>query len=210
MKYLIAIIILLTTIQSYGQFSKGDKVLGGTFSISSLSAASDGNPDRKSSSLSLSPYFGVLVSKNLEIGGSIGYSSQYSEFKNYSNYVAESKSHNLSFGFYVQRYFPITDKFLFSITGIMYYAAGRNRSNTRNTNTDEVYEDETRQFETGLNIKPGFIFFPSQKWAFRANIGNIGYSYSKNKTDNDWQNSFGINYGSIGLGVAYYFRKEIQ
>jgi hypothetical protein len=204
MKYSITIIILFTAIQSFGQFSKGDKALGGTLSFNTGNAESN-TYGYKSSSFSLSPYFGVLVTKNLEIGGSIGYEYSHSEREFTSIY--DNKSQGLSLGLYSQRYMQITDNFLFSITGYFNYAFITNKNKETNIDSGYSYEDESKGYRLGLYFVPGFIYFPSQKVAFRANIGQLGYSISKNKTEEEKSNSFGIDYGNIGLGVIFYFRK---
>ena len=184
MKYLITVIILFATLQSFGQFSKGDIALGGTLSLNTRSSKynSSGFNLQKASSFSLSPYFGVLVSKNLEIGGSIGYAYSYSEYEDYSASIYDSKSQDLSFGLYSQRYMQITDNFLFSITGYFNYAFVTNKNKGTDIDSGYSYEDKSKGYRLGLYFLPGFIYFPSQKVDFRANIAQLGYSFSKNKT----------------------------
>ncbi|MEO0133124.1 MAG: hypothetical protein ABIK73_09405, partial [candidate division WOR-3 bacterium] len=152
--------------------------------------------------------FGLLLSENLEAGGLIQYSSSYYERNTITPLITEWKSNNISIGFYLQRYFKITDNFLFSIVGDINFGSGKTTDKTTNTITNEVTENETKRNSIRLNARPNFIFFPSNNWAIRASIGNIGYNYSKNRTDDENVNIFNINYGTIGLGVSYYFRQE--
>ena len=99
MKYFIAAISLALSIQSFGQFNKGDKVLGGTLS---LSTAKNENSqyaylNSNSTSFGIYPNFGVLINSNLEIGGQLGYSSNHNE-SSATNASSDRKSNYLTAG----------------------------------------------------------------------------------------------------------------
>ena len=82
MKYLIPAIFLAVSIQSFGQFNKGDKVLGGTLSFNTAKNENSqfGILTANSTSFGIYPNFGVLINSNLEIGGQLGYSSNHDEW----------------------------------------------------------------------------------------------------------------------------------
>jgi len=209
MKYIIAAIILAVSIQSFGQFNKGDKVLGGTLSFNTGKNENTqyGTLTSNSALLAIYPNFGVLVNNNLEIGGQLGYSSIHDEWSA-TNASSDRRSNYWTAGFFMRRYFVISDKFLFSLIGTITYSEGKDK--TVNTNQNVIDEDETKGKNIGLTFGPSFIFFPSPNWGLQASIGNLSYTNSKNKTTDDTSNQFNINYGYVGLGISYYFRRDVE
>jgi hypothetical protein len=203
-------IFTILSFQSFGQFIKGDKVLGGTFSFSGQRApeSPNGGPINKATSLSITPNFGILLNENLEIGLQVGYSSTEYERNTTTPTISNWGSRGMTVGLYTQRYFVITDKFLFSVTGNIRYDFGKTFDKTTNTITNEVTESEDKDSSIGVTLRPSFIFFPSNNWAFQTSIGNISYSYSNN--DDQPVNLFNVNYGTINLGLSYYFRQKTK
>ena len=153
------------------------------------------------------PNFGVLINSNLEIGGQLGYSSNNDEWST-TDISRDRKSNNLTAGLYMQRYFVISDKFLFSLIGNISYSGGKEKTLT--TSQNDIDEDEIKRNSIGVTFRPSFIFFPSPNWGLQASIGELGYTHSKNKTNDDKSNGFGINYGYVSFGIAYYFRRKVE
>src|SRR5687768_16114017 len=116
MKYFVAAIFLAVSIQSFSQFNKGDKVLGGTLSFNTSKSENSqyGIVATKSTNFGIYPSFGILINSNLEIGGVLGYSSGHDEWSA-TETSTDRKSNYFTAGLYVQRYFVISDKFLFSL-----------------------------------------------------------------------------------------------
>jgi len=143
---------------------------------------------------------GFLVNENFAIGGQIGY-SYFNTVYNY-NQSSESKynSKGFSFGLISRRYFSISDKFVFSINGQVNFDRGTE------TDTNSTSESKTQNYQIGVSIQPCFIFFPSPKWGLETSIGSIGYRYSRNLSTDLGQNYFNLTYGTINLGLYYYFR----
>lgn len=208
MKYIFLTIFFLMCIKSYGQFVKGDKVLGGTLSLNIQRApqSPNGGLINIGTTFDLNPNFGFLISKNLEIGGRIGYSSSYYE-RNTTPVISEWRSKGVTAAIYMQRYYPISDKFLFSISGSINYSKGKDTYKTTITNTNGINETETNRNSTWVSLRPNFTFFPSANWGLQASLGNITYSHAKDKSTDETSNNFEINYGTISLGISYYFRK---
>lgn len=203
MRYLALIILIFTCIQSHGQFAKGDKALGGTVTLNVRSSPENQGGVVKSNSFGLAPSFGVLVSENLEIGGQVGWSSGY--FKLISGSVVdESRSNYFSVGLYMQKYLRLSEKFLFSVGGDISFRSGKVKNKTTDAG-NPISENEIKESDFGIGVSPGFLFLPSSNWAIRAGFGNIGYRFSKQ--DDAKTNNFNLNYGTIGLGVVYYFRQ---
>ena len=108
----------------------------------------------------------------------------------------------------MQRYFVISDKFLFSLIANISYGGGKDK--TIITNQTEVGENESKWNSIGFAFRPNFVFFPSDNWALQAGIGNLSYTHYKNKTSDDTANQFGINYGYVSFGIAYYIRRQVE
>jgi hypothetical protein len=209
MKYLIPAIFLAISIQSFGQFNKGDKVLGGTlsFNMAKNENSQFGTVTVNNTFFGIYPNFGVLINSNLEIGGQLGYTSNNDEWSN-TDMSTDRKLNDLTVGLYTQRYFVISDKFLFSLIGNISYSWGKEK--TLITNQNDIVEDEINRNSIGVRFRPSFIFFPSPNWGLQASIGELGYTHTKDKTNDDTSNQFGINYGYVSFGIAYYFRRKVE
>ena len=210
MKYIAKTLFIIISVQSFGQFTKCDKVLGGTFSLSTQRApeSPNGGPINKVTSFSIAPNLGFLLNKSWELGLQVGYSSTEYERNTTTPTISNWGSRGMTAGLYTQKYFVITDKFFFSVIGNIRYDFGKTFDKTTNTITNEITESEDKDESIGLNFKPSFIFFASNNWAFQASIGNISYSYSNN--DDQPVNLFNVNFGAINLGFSYYFRQKIK
>jgi hypothetical protein len=204
MKYLVVVMLSVSFFKAYGQFTKGDKALGGTFSLNMRSYPENQGGIIKDNLFDITPSFGVLLSENLEVGGEIGWSSAYIKLESGSNFL-ESRSNSFLASLYVQKYFEISEKFLFSVNSGIGFQPVKLKNKVVDTNGNTLSESEADQSIFVLRINPNFIFFPSANWAIRAGLGNISYRHSKQ--DDTSENNFNVNYGSISLGVIYYFRK---
>lgn len=195
-----ALMVVVSNI-ALAQVSRGDKFLGGTLGLSTQDVpdSPNGGLTPEVRSFSIYPSMGFLVSDNLAIGGQLGYYT-YSN-KSSGNY--DFHSHYFSIGIFTKRYFPISDSFLFTLTGTFQFRRG-----------SEVYNDtagqpltESQLYDLSIGIRPGFLFFPSSHWGIEASIGTISYVYRSNLSTENTSNNFDLNYGIFSIGFAYYFRK---
>lgn len=198
---------LFISFYSNAQFAKGDKVLGGSFSfnVQNRNDSPDGGL-MKSNSFSLNPSMGFLINENFAIGGELGYASTFRE-TNYSSTVLETKSKSFSAGVFGQRYFNISDKFLFSLVGRFNFGRGFATGHDYDPQLGEAVETRMKNYNLTTSITPRFIFFPSPKWGFEASIGSISHTLSRNLSTDEKINYFSLNYGAISFGVGYYFLK---
>ena len=212
MKQIFLTVLLLNSFASYCQFIKGDKYLGGTIYLNTQRApdSQNGGLTNLVNSFSISPSVGFLLNEKFAVGGQIGYSSYYSKSTNFAPYVSESKSSSIGIGFFARRFYKISDRFLFSIIGLINFNRGSNANTQTNTSANTVTESETQNYQLSTSIRPAFVFFPSPKWGFEASVGNISYSIDRNLSNDEKSNFFNINYGTISLGLSYYFRKSDQ
>jgi hypothetical protein len=109
---------------------------------------------------------------------------------------------------FANRYFKISDKFLFSLKGLLAYSRGTDT----NTNVGSGLNQSTTtdNYQLAVNTSPNFLFFPSSKWAIEAGIGSIGYNYSRNLSNDGTSNYFNLDYGRVSLGIAYFIRRATE
>ncbi len=188
------------------QFAKGDKFIGGTFGLSSQTQDfSNGGSKTDISSFSIKPLIGFLINEKIALGGQIGYSYSMSDYELNNPVTSQSSSSSrFSIGFFARRYIKISDKFLFSTTGLIDFYRG---TETSTLNSDYT---KTQNYLIGFNIQPNFIFFPSPNWGIDASIGTLSYYYSKNLSTDYKNTTFNFNYGQFTFGLAYYFRKSTK
>jgi hypothetical protein len=190
---------------SYAQFAKGDKIIGGTFSLGSQRAPNNPNGvTNEVNSFSIYPSISFLTSEKLAVGGQIGYSYYYSKSTNYQPSISEYESRSFSTGIFARRYYKITENFLFSINGLFQVSRDTEINTSSNTSLNTTTENKSQNYYLSTIISPVFIFFPSKKLGFSAGVGYISHSYSRNLTANTISNNFNLNYGTISLGLAYY------
>ena len=118
-----------------------------------------------------------------------------------NNLYIYSKSNSISLGLITRNYFNISDKFIFSINSQGNFDRGTSTSLTSGSET------KSQNYQIGVSFQPCFILFPSAKWGLEMSIGSISYNYSLKSSINSGQNYFNLNFGTINLGVSYYFRK---
>ena len=198
MKYLI-LALFLVPLTANGQFTIGDKLVGGTFSL-----VIQGSPENQNNShlskgtyFKINPQMGFFLNEKIALGGSIGYSVSNQKFKHLHGATSYSDSYSISVGFFVRRYFQISDNFFILLDGNPYY---QHNSYENPSNSD------LKGYSIGLSVKPVLSFFPSKNWGFEASFGEIAFEH----TDAFDQkiNYFGLGLGSFNFGLTYYLYRE--
>lgn len=200
MKNIFLFIFFVLPAMATAQFTKGDAFLGGTVSGSLGNNSSDNSMNTKSRDLRIAPIVGFLISDRFALGGKLefGLSKNISET---SSSQITSTNKNYGVGAMGKYFFPLSEKFMFALTGNIYYS----RSHFENQSNGGVVND-IKGYTLGLTVNPTFLYFPSKRWGFEANIGSIGYTHYQDLSRNFSHDNFQATYGSISLGVAYYFR----
>ena len=186
------------------QFSKGDKFIAGGYSIGVQNASADNGDDNKYRSFQVYPEFGYFVNQHYAVGGGLTFSTSKSRYEFAQGDYQEQKSGGFGTYLFVKRFVPISEKFYFALTGSVDY------DRFRSTNAYGGYESTTKSYNIGLNVAPSLIFFPSTNWAIEGTIGSLSLNHSRGISDESKTTSFGINYGSISFGFAYFFRKATE
>lgn len=200
-KYLFTVLTLIPLLAS-GQFIKGDKFIGGSFRLSSQTPTkSNQGSTYEVNEFSITPFMGFLIKENFAVGGQIGYSKFYTKYID-QPFEREYNSNGFTIGAFSQRYFSISDKFVFAINANLFFKRGTE------SETYVSSETITQNYQIGTSLVPTFIFFPTPKWGLEASIGALSYTYSRNLSTDSDNSYFNFYFGSINLGLSYYFRRE--
>jgi len=198
MKHVLTLFCILFSICGHAQFTKGDKFIGGNIS---MRHDSYDNGDRTSGNMGFSPSIGFLMNKNFALG--VGFDYSYYSYKNFYNGQPFIKQTSRSFGpqIFAKRFFTISEKFFFALTGDISYSGSRAYSTQNGGST-------TRSYSLGAAITPSFIFFPSSHWGIEASLGNLSYEHDQEIPANGTKsNQINLDAGTFSLGFAYYLRK---
>jgi hypothetical protein len=205
MKYLIAIPLLIVSIQSFGQFTRGDMALGGTLQLNAADGPTRNDIFVRNRSYRFAPRFGVFITPSFELGTQITLSSF--ELLSWSATLnSRYKSRSSALGIYAQKYFSIAEKFMITVAGSLSYSAGNNSTAIADGTTTTI--TEFKQRGVTVAIGPTLTFLPSDHWGLQLNFGSLGYSFEKTSGNNGNQSNFNLSYGAgYGLGIVYYFRR---
>jgi hypothetical protein len=193
---------LLITNISFAQPIKGTYVIGGGVSINynktpTLSYSSE------RTSFSISPSFGRFVSEKYQLEGGLGYSFQHQTNNINQEYFVSQNIHSFSIKFGITRYFPIADRFFFTLGANIIPAYGVANSNSVLLGVET--NNKVSNISGTLNVSPGLTYFINNKWMLYSYIGLMNYEITHyNESEQTEHNFFAsISANSFGLGVRY-------
>lgn len=202
MKKFLFTLLLFIPVISYGQFFKGEKFIGGNLIFSTQTSNNLGNTiESKVNNFAINPSISFLLSDNFALGGQVGYSSFSQKNNSVGGNFNEYQSNGFSIGMNARRFFSISEKFMFSLNGLIDFNRGTA------TNSNNSVDSKTQTYQLSTIIRPNFLFFPSSKWGFEAGLGSLHYSYSRSLSTDVSRNYFHLDYGFFSLGLFYFFRK---
>lgn len=175
------------------QTEKGKFVVGGQVAFESTKVK---DTDNKATGFSINPTVGYFVADNWAVGTGIGYGWGKAEFANaptvktdafkvapfVRNYVGEGQ-----FKFFSQLSVPM--------------AWGK-------TTTETALGDvKAKTQNIGVEIAPGFAFFPTNKIGIELKVRGLYFESDKNKATDVTVNKFGLDANSFAptLGVQFHF-----
>jgi hypothetical protein len=203
MKPVLTVMLLALCHSSTAQFVKGDKFLAGGFTNSIQNSTTGNDDDLKYRSFQVYPEMGFFLNERHAVGGGLSYSTTTSKYEYQGNFQ-ENGHKGIGVHGFVKSYFPITEKFFFSVDGTIGYERGRSTTDTGTS------ESTSKSYSLSFFVSPSLVFFPSQNWAIEGGIGGLGLSHSRGLSDDSHSTSFGLNYGSFSLGFAYFFRSSAE
>ena len=186
------------TFGANAQTEKGKIILGGNVSFNSTKVDGASKADVN---FSVVPSVGYFVGNNFAIGTGVGY--------DYDKSVSEGAQVGAfkvaPFGRY---YVNLNDQFKFFGQLSVPLAFGTLKDVEANGDTGSKLGTTT---SIGVNVAPGFAFFPNKKIGIEFSVNGLGYenfSFKQEGTGNKVKsNSFGLEADTFApkLGVQFYF-----
>ncbi|MBC3539596.1 hypothetical protein ACFSC6_18900 [Rufibacter sediminis] len=193
----------------------GKTLITGSIGYSTYKAEStiSSNSGSENSRFSFYPKIGFFVSPRVAVGLAAGLET-YSSPQNvgiivngqYESITLDQKSRSYDVGPFVRVYQALGSKAAFFGQANAYYRYGKSE-----------YEDapnapglSSTSKGGGVNLSPGFVFFPTDKIGLEFTMGTIGYSQLKSESEGSSaeykSKSFDANLGlsSVTLGVSLY------
>ena len=180
------------------QTEKGKVILGGNVGFNSTKVEGAAKSDL---SFSVVPSVGYFVDNNFAIGTGVGY--------NYNKQVSENTLNQAfvvaPFGRY---YVGLSDQFKFFGQLSVPMAFGNNKIVNDNGDTGAKVASTT---SIGVNIAPGFAFFPTKRIGIEVSVNGLGYNNLNVKNEITGgevsSNSFGLEANTFApkLGVQFHF-----
>lgn len=180
------------------QTEKGKVILGGNVGFNSTKVEGAAKSDV---SFSVVPSVGYFVDNNFAIGTGVGY--------NYNKQVSENTLNQAfvvaPFGRY---YVGLSEQFKFFGQLSVPMAFGNNKIVNDNGDTGAKVASTT---SIGVNIAPGFAFFPTKRIGIEVSVNGLGYNNLNVKNEITGgevsSNSFGLEANTFApkLGVQFHF-----
>ncbi|MFW0718829.1 outer membrane beta-barrel protein [Pedobacter sp. N23S346] len=180
------------------QTEKGKIMLGGSVGFNSTKVEGAAKSDV---SFSIVPNVGYFVSDNFAIGTGVGYTSDKEVSENNINQAFKVAP----FGRY---YVNLSDQFKFFGQLSVPMEFGNNKFVDNNGDTGAKISKTT---DIGVNLAPGFAFFPTKRIGIEVSVNGLGYNNRKvtnEITGNETTiNSFGLEASTLApkLGVQFHF-----
>ena len=187
------------TFGANAQTEKGKIILGGNVGFNSSKADGASKADIN---FSVVPSVGYFVSDNFAIGTGVGYEYEKTVSANRGQLEAFKVA---PFGRY---YVNLTDQFKFFGQLSVPLAFGSLKSVDANGDTGSKFASTT---SVGVNVAPGFAFFPNKKIGIEFSVNGLGYENFSTKAEATGEkvktNSFGLEANTFApkLGVQFHF-----
>jgi hypothetical protein len=198
---LLAIAIFLFASITKAQITKGSTFVGGQISVSK-SKSKGGISAQETSSFSFSPAIGTAIKQNLIAGIDLSYGHWEYE----PAFSPVQKSNNYGGGFFLRRYVPISNRFLFFAQGRAGYGHSKTESNSG------TYQSSTESNGASLSFYPGVSFALSKVLHIEAGFNNmavLGYSHATSKqtgSPDQSSNSFTFSTGVASTDFSFALR----
>jgi len=180
------------------QTEKGKFILGGNVGFNSTKVETAAKSDV---SFSIVPSVGYFVDNNFAIGTGVGYTYDKQVSENHLNQAFVVAP----FGRY---YVGLSDQFKFFGQLSVPMAFGNNKVVDAQGNVGAKFASTT---SIGVNVAPGFAFFPTKRIGIEVSVNGLGYNNLNIKnelTGNEISaNSFGLDANTFApkLGVQFHF-----
>ncbi|MFD2035605.1 hypothetical protein ACFSKL_12450 [Belliella marina] len=190
------IFLAFVPLVSFGQFSKGTKMIGGNISFSSSKYNSEPNLPSYNNYFSGNSHLGFFLNESFAIGPAINFTNIKTPFFNpTTNSIGYRNTNSYGGGVFVRKFLPISEKFYFSLQGEG--LVGRTKGE------DDPENDTTLR----LSIQPMFTFMPNKNWGFDIGVSQL--YFRSNWSDSQLrERHFQASLGQVSLGVNYFFGRN--
>lgn len=192
------------------QFTKSQKLLGGSTSVNFISGKSEspGYPVGKNRSfyLGISPRFSWVTKENQMMGIVLG--TGYSHSKSFNEGSQDYQSGNsfaLSAGYFLRHYKGFSQSagwFIeYNISG------GYSRGTNKFLNMGVENKNKTKSYSAGILIYPGFYYKLSPRTLIEASFGGLSAGYYKSKGETSSSNQFAVAASfptNLTIGVQFF------
>ena len=186
---------------SQAQIEKGKLMVGG--SVSYESNKSDVSGSMSNSRFAIRPNLGYFISNNMMIGIGVGFTSE--------KVIGSSLNRALEAAPFGRYYFPLSNKFTFFGQAQIPMAFGTIKDVDGTGKLGAISGSYTL---LGVNILPGFAYFPSNKIGVEFSLNGLSYNHIR-ENDKDGNQvkgasggsmfSFGIDFFAPRVGIQFYF-----
>jgi hypothetical protein len=219
-KFLIAIAVFLSAYQlSNAQTEKGTQTLGLNLGFSynnssdytiNIGDNSISTLNTKTTTFSIGPNYSYFIQNNLEIGGSLSYSTSNAtniaattEANAVANngYATKESSDNISASLFIRRYFMYKNIIGFRTGGYIGYSGGTNKDTYPPSVAAYNYNNTTTYYSAGANLD--LVYFPSKKLGIAATLANLEYyHYNANNNSQGHDNGDNITFSLVNNGLT--------
>jgi hypothetical protein len=222
--YTFLISCFATTVFTYGQFEKGQKVVGGNigFSVVKNENPNSWNYSTDNSNVSINPSVSWFNKSNTLWGMGLLYGYSYQKNKINMTQVTDRTWRNvIGINLFSQKFFTLSRNFFFTLktSGGLGYTFGKQI----NTTNDIDSESKSSGYSVSLSLSPGLSYRLTPRLLFDADLSNllsIGYNYNetKGKGATSYIRSFDKNFylssalsntslGNVGLGFRWLLKR---
>lgn len=197
-------ISLVTTFCASAQITPKSYTIGGGFSIAYTESGSNASNSSQQFNLSISPTIGKFTSEKWLLQAGVGYGlTIFSTNQVYPKPLRSSHSFNLTAG--ATRFFPISERFYFTLGG--YITPEFSKTLVRTDMNGTIQEDTHSTLSGNASISPGLTYFINKKWMLYSQFGALGYDISSHSNTDKISHgvSMNLNSSSYRIGVRYIF-----
>ncbi|MFI5141508.1 MAG: hypothetical protein ACHQII_04045 [Bacteroidia bacterium] len=218
------ILILITAIVfayqvSNAQTEKGSQTLGLNFGFSASNSnyytiiPSTSPLTTSINSFNIGPTYSYFIANNLDIGGSLSYSS--SSTTNTTGDIATTNdtyptnvtSGNFTGTLFIRKYFMYKNKIGFRAEGYAGLSTGTTKDTYSSTYSADNYKTNTNYYSGGAAID--LLFFPSKNLGVSASLANLEYyhftyttTYTANNANQAHNNGDNLTFSFINNGLT--------
>lgn len=212
-RHLIFIVFIAISISASSQFSKGDKLIGGSvnFYSNNTNYSSTGNLTNNYNGINtgITPRFSWVIKDHLMNG--IFLSGNYSHSKSTGGDPKDystTNNYNYGVGYFIRNFGNFSQQFGWFIeyNALLNY----NSSKTEYSSQGNVYSNKTNGLSAGLNIIPGLYYQASHNVVIEGAFGGVSATYYRSNSLGLKTRNFnvGLNFpSSFSLGVQFLLNR---